>query len=334
MKSSESDGSTKVAASRAETYPLPAAMVGETVGTFLIVLLGTGAVATAVLTGALSGLLPVACVWGAAVTLAILCTAGLSGAHLNPAVSLALCLFRSPQFPRRRLPYYWAAQMIGAVLAALVIWAAFGPLLERFEGQEGLIRGGPGSERAAMIFGDYFPNPAMFGAGPDTAALMSPLLAAAVEALGTGVLVLVVFAVSDPVNRARFPAPVGPVVIGVTVTVLIAVFAPLTMAGWNPARDLGPRLVALAAGYGAVAFPGPLGGFWVYTVGPLFGAVVAGGLYQGMTAAARRPKSVCDPVGATSEKNPGRVRPGVPGRAAVTVLRVKDRDEVGRSFHG
>src|ERR687886_249098 len=156
-----------------------AALIGEALGTFLLVLFGTGSVACAVLTGALQGLWQVAVVWGFGVTLAIYCSAALSGAHLNPAVSLAFALFRSDRFPPSRLLPYWLAQMVGAVGAGLVVLAVFGPFLARFEAREGLVRGAPGSERAAMIFGEYFPNAALFGTGDDARALVSPLQAAA-----------------------------------------------------------------------------------------------------------------------------------------------------------
>src|SRR6185437_9810366 len=99
----------------------------------------------------------------------------------NPAVSLAFALLRPHAFPRARLLPYWLAQFVGAILAGLVVLAVFGSLLERFEAHEGLVRGAPGSERAAMIFGEYFPNPAVFGTGPDAAALISPVGAMLVE---------------------------------------------------------------------------------------------------------------------------------------------------------
>src|SRR5207237_5911931 len=118
-----------------------AAIVGEILGTFLMVLFGTGSVACAVLTGALQGLWQVAVVWGFGVTLAIYCSAALSGAHLNPAVSLAFALLRPDSFPRRRLLPYWLAQLAGAVVAGLVVWAVFAPFLTRFEAREGLVRG-------------------------------------------------------------------------------------------------------------------------------------------------------------------------------------------------
>jgi glycerol uptake facilitator-like aquaporin len=161
-----------------------------------------------------------------------------------------------------------------------VILAVFGSFLAHFEAKEGLIRGAPGSERAAMIFGEYFPNPAIFGTGAEVQALVSPVGAMLVEALGTGVLVFVIFALSDPDNTAA-PAPMlVPFFIGFTVAVLISLFAPVTQAGWNPARDFGPRLVALLAGFGSVAIPGPQGGFWIYIVGPLLGGPFGGLLYE------------------------------------------------------
>jgi glycerol uptake facilitator protein len=256
------------------------ALTGECLGTFLMVLFGTGSVATAVLTGALQGLWQVAVIWGFGVSLAIYCSATLSGAHLNPAVTLAVALFRRDAFPARRLVPYWLAQLVGAVGAGLVILVIWGPYLTRFEMQEGLSRGAPGSERAAMIFGQYFPNPAIFGTGADAQALTSPLEAMLVEAFGTAILVFVIFALTDPKNRVTPDPGMVPFFIGFTVAILISLFAPITQAGWNPARDLGPRLVAWAAGFGSIAIPGPRGGFWIYLVGPCLGAVVGAFLYQ------------------------------------------------------
>jgi MIP family channel proteins len=256
------------------------AVAGEFVGTFLMVLIGTGAVACAVLTGALQGLWQVAVVWGVGVTLAIYTSAALSGAHLNPAVTTAFALVRPARFPPHRVLPYVLAQLAGAVAAGCVVWAVFSPFLLRFEIQENLVRGAPGSEKAAMIFGQYFPNVAMFGTGADAAALVSPLLAALVEGFGTLLLVLVIFALTDPDNAAVPEPTLVPVFVGATVAVLIAVFAPITQAGWNPARDFGPRLVALVAGYGTIAIPGPQAGFWVYIVGPLIGGPLGGLLYE------------------------------------------------------
>jgi glycerol uptake facilitator protein len=259
---------------------LRAPLLGETLGTFLLVLFGTGSVACAVLTGALQGLWQVAVIWGFGVTIAIYCSAALSGAHLNPAVTLAFALLRGDRFPLRHVLPYCLAQMVGAILAGLTVLAVFGPFLARFEAREGLVRGTAGSERAAMVFGQYFPNPAVFGTGPDAVALVSPLAALLVEALGTAILVLVIFALTDPDNAAAPEPTLVPFFVGFTVAVLIGLFSPITQAGWNPARDLGPRIVALLAGFGSVAVPGPQSGFWIYIVGPLLGGPLGGLLYE------------------------------------------------------
>ena len=256
--------------------PLQRALAGEVLGTYLLVLFGTGSVASAVLSGAQVGLWQVAAVWGFGVTLAIYVSAGLSGAHLNPAVSLSMALLRPAQFPTRRLLPYVGAQLAGAILAGVTVAVLFGPLLRRFEVANRVVRGAAGSELSAMVFGEYFPNPAMFGTGAAARALVAPWQAALVEGFGTAVLVLVIFALTSPRNADRPGANLTPFFIGFTVAVLISLFAPLTQAGWNPARDFGPRLVAFVLGWGKVAIPGPDGGFWVYIVGPLIGGPLGG----------------------------------------------------------
>jgi len=259
--------------------PLSRACLAEAAGTFLMVLFGTGAVAAAVMTGAQSGLWQVAVVWGFGVTLAIYATAAVSGAHLNPAVTIAFALLRPASMPAQRVLPYCASQVAGAALAGLVVLLAFGSVIERFEDSNGIVRGEPGSEASAMAFGEYFPNPAIFGSDADAEALISPLGAMGIEALGTAVLVFMIFALTDPRNGAR-PQWLAPFFIGFTVAVLISLFAPLTQAGWNPARDFGPRIVAFLAGWEEIAIPGPRNGFWVYIVGPILGGTVGGFLYD------------------------------------------------------
>ena len=265
--------------------------IAEVVGTFILVLFGTGSVAAAVVTGAQVGLWQVAVVWGFGVTLAIYATASVSGAHLNPAVSLAFAALRPDEFPRRKLLPYWASQLLGGVLAGAVILVAFGPFIDRYEEENGLVRGETGSEASAMVFGEYFPNPAMFGTDGAAHELVSPLLAVSVEAFGTGILVFMIFALVDRWNLAKPGASLTPFFIGFTVAALISLFAPITQAGWNPARDFGPRIVAFLAGWDSIAIPGPRNGFWVYIIGPLVGGLVGGTAYDrllrpGMRAAA------------------------------------------------
>ena len=254
--------------------------VAELIGTWLMVFVGTSVVAAAVLTGAQAGLWQVAVVWALGVSMAIYLTGAVSGAHLNPAVSLAFAIFRRRDFPVRLLLPYWVSQMLGAILAGLSVFLVYRSFISHFEAQHGIERGDPGSQLSTMMFGEYFPNPGMVGVDEGARALVTPLGAAAVEALGTGILVLMIFALVDRRNTSLPVKYLAPVFIGLTVAMIISMLAPLTMGGWNPARDFGPRLVAFFAGWGEVAIPGPSGGFWAYIVGPLVGGPVGAAVYE------------------------------------------------------
>jgi glycerol uptake facilitator protein len=268
---------------------MPARFVAELLGTFLLVFFGCGAVHVAVLTGDLAGLGQVALVWGVAIMLANFCFGAISGAHLNPAVTIAFTCWG--KFSWSDVPAYVAGQVAGAVLAGSVLFVLFGPLLEDKERAKGVTRGENGSEITAMCYGEYYPDPGKLGKGPgpfDADAqvkhrqLVSTSAAFLAEFLGTLILGLMAFALNDDRNAATPAGRLAPVFIGLTVTVLIMVIAPLTQACFNPARDLGPRLVAFAAGWGSVAIPGPNGaGFlFVYLVAPIAGAITGGGLYS------------------------------------------------------
>ena len=254
--------------------------IAEIVGTWLMVFIGTSVVAAAVLTDAQVGLWQVAVVWALGVSMAIYLTGAVSGAHLNPAVSLAFAILRPRDFPARWLLPYWASQMLGAVLAGLTVLLLYGSFIRRFEVQNGLERGEPGSQLSTMMFGEYFPNPGIIGVDEAARALVSPLEAAAVEALGTGILVLMIFALVDRRNSSLPVKYLAPVFIGLTVAMIISMMAPLTMGGWNPARDFGPRLVSFLAGWGTMAIPGPSGGFWAYIAGPLVGGPIGAAVYE------------------------------------------------------
>ena len=243
---------------------------GEFLGTFLLVLFGTGAVAASVLFKAHVGLLQVAAVWGVGVTLAIYAMRHLSCAHLNPAVSLGMVLANRMQ--PRLLPWYVVAQLAGAVAAGAVVLALFSNPIADYEAAHQITRGAPESVQTAMMFGEYFPNPGFASAGLG----VSMGSAALAEAIGTFVLVIMVFALTEGCNVGRPGGGVAPVFIGATVTAVISVIAPLTQAGLNSARDFGPRLVAYLAGWGSVAIPGPRGGFFlVYIAAPLVGGAAA-----------------------------------------------------------
>jgi len=169
--------------------------IGELLGTFLLILFGCGSVDVTVLFNSHQGLLQIAVVWGMGVTLAIYATRHLSCAHLNPAVSVAMVL--GGRMTPKRLPVYIAAQFAGAFIAAVVLYALFSSSISTYEHTHGIVRGAPDSVRTAMIFGEYYPNP-----GAELAKV-SLLNACGAEALGTFLLVLLVFALTEGCNVGR-----------------------------------------------------------------------------------------------------------------------------------
>ena len=268
---------------------LQRALVAEFLGTFLLVFFGCGAVHAAVLTGAQSGLWQVAIVWGIAIMLAIYAVGAVSGAHINPAMTIASAVWR--KFPKAHVVPYIGAQLAGAFIAAAALFILFEPHIAAKEASKGVVRGQPGSEITAMCYGEYYPAPGSLGDGdgpysPEAHAKlksrMSQGRAFLAEVLGTMILAFVVFAVTDGRNPGSPASGTAPVFIGLTVAVLISVIAPLTQACFNPARDFGPRVFASLAGWGSIALPGfnDLGWLTVYILAPIIGAVLGGGLYD------------------------------------------------------
>lgn len=268
---------------------VPRAMIAEFLGTFLLIFFGCGAVHASVLTGAQSGLWQVAIVWGVAIMLAIYSVGSVSGAHINPAMTIASMVWRG--FPKSRVLPYIAAQLAGAFIAAAALFVLFEPHISAKESAKGVTRGQAGSEMTAMCYGEYYPAPGSLGDGdgtysPESHAIlksrMSQGRAFLAELLGTTILAFVVFAVTDNRNGGSPASGTAPIFIGLTVSALISVIAPLTQACFNPARDFGPRLFAYIAGWGSIALPGfsDLGWLTVYIIAPITGAVLGGGLYD------------------------------------------------------
>lgn len=270
---------SKAAAPPSNAPRLGPACAGEFMGTFILVFFGVGAVNAAVLTGAQAGLWQVAVVWAIGVSLGIYSTAALSGAHINPAITLMAAVY--DRFPIRLVIPYWIAQVAGAAVASLVLYAMFSEAIIEFERQKGLLRGGPGSELSAMVFGEYFPNPAVYGTAEDAWRVISREGAFIAEVIGTAMLAFIVSAVTSEKNSARPSPAMVAIVIGVGVAAIISVIAPLTQAALNPARDFGPRLVSFYLGWGEIAIPGPRNGWLiVYIAGPMLGALIGGGIHR------------------------------------------------------
>jgi glycerol uptake facilitator protein len=248
--------------------------LGELVGTFILVFFGCGSVAVTVLFSSHSGLFQVAAIWGIGVALAIYATRHISCAHLNPAVSIAMVI--SGRMYARKLPSYLLGQFSGAFFAAAILYLLFSGAITHYENIHEIIRGSQDSIRTAMIFGEFYPNPGLGSAVPITT--MNAFLA---EMVGTFALVFLIFSLTDGCNVGRPDDSLSPLFIGLSITIIISVIAPLTQAGLNPARDLSPRMFAYLAGWREAAFPDSHWGFLtVYVLGPITGGILAALLFE------------------------------------------------------
>lgn len=241
--------------------------IGESLGTFLLVLFGCGSLAVSILFDAYHGIMQIAMAWGLGVTLAIYLTRHLSCAHLNPAVTIAMVLGK--RMLLKKLPVYLIAQFAGALLGGLAVYLLFAPTIASYESLHHIIRGTAESVQTGRMFGEYY---SVTGG----VAVVSMPLAIGVETFGTFILLLMIFALTEGCNVGRPDDAIAPLFIGLTVSSVICLIGPLTQAGLNPARDFGPRVIAWIAGWGGASFPDQTGGFFfVYMLGPVIGGMLA-----------------------------------------------------------
>ena len=252
--------------------------LAEFLGTLVLIAFGTGVVAVAVAGLPQSGRgtapfvaggdwLLITFGWAAAVTLGVYVAGGVSGAHLNPAVTVALALRRG--FPWRHVLPYSLAQTAGAFAGAALTYVTYADAIGALERAQGLVRG---TAESAATAGIFMTGPAPYYNG----ALLGPLVD---QVVGTALLVLVIFAITDERNQPP-KGNLAPLVVGLLVAAIGMSFGPNAGYAINPARDLGPRLLAAVAGWGSAAFPGAGGYFWVPIVGPIVGAVLGAIAYD------------------------------------------------------
>jgi glycerol uptake facilitator protein len=253
--------------------------IGETIGTAILILLGGGVCAAVTLKASKArnaGWLAITFGWGFAVLTAVYTSAPLSGAHLNPAVTLALAI-KDGEW--KNVPVYWAGQLIGAAIGAALVWVTYyGQFQAHLTDRE--IVGGPGAQDTtakAVEAQEKGAGPVLgiFSTGPEIRNAVQNL---ATEIIGTVVLVLAIL--TQGLNNEGN----GLGTLGALITALVVVSIGLSLVGptgyaINPARDLGPRIV-----HALLPLPNKGGSDWSYAwipvVGPLIGGAIAAGLYN------------------------------------------------------
>ncbi|MCK5780539.1 MAG: aquaporin family protein [Psychrilyobacter sp.] len=253
--------------------------LSEFLGTAILIFFGVGCVAALVVAGVSMGQWEISIIWGLGVTIAIYVTAGVSGAHLNPAVTLALMTRRG--FEKSKVIPYIVSQFLGAFSAAALVYFLYRHLFVAYDKVHGITRGTVESLSTAGIFSTY-PN-----------VHIDNFQAFVVELVITAVLMMTILAVGDDNNGA----PKGhssAILVGVVIAVIGGSMGPLTGFAMNPARDFGPKTFAFLAGWGKVAYTGGLANpyFWVPILGPIVGAQLGALLYDGVITK-NLPKMVC-----------------------------------------
>src|SRR5690606_6819808 len=249
-------------AERLKSRGMLAELAAEFAGTLILILFGVGVVAQVVAGGAALGDHDsIAWGWGLGVVFGVYTAARISGAHINPAVTVALAVFKG--FPWRKVIPYSLAQVAGAFVAALLV---------RWNYTEVLHAADPGlTIKTQFVFSTLPGNGTLpvetWGAFRD-------------QIIGTAILLFLILVVTDVQTTAPL-ANLAPFIIGLIVVAIGMAWG--TNAGYaiNPARDFGPRLASWLTGY-ETAWRDQYGAlyFWVPILGPLIGGVIGAGLYQ------------------------------------------------------
>lgn len=238
--------------------PLLREIMAEFLGTFILVIFGDGCVAQSKLTGGANGdFLSINWGWAVGVMMGILVAGGVSGAHLNPAVSLAMaCVGRLPFI---KVAFYWLAQYLGAFAAAACVLGVYSEAIN--EVSNGTLTMSDGDPGLAGIFATYPANYLSIGGGLGD------------QILGTMLLLLCVCAITDKKNT-QVPSSLVPLYVGFTILGIGVCFGANCGYAINPARDLAPRLLSLIAGWDQAFSYNNFEWFWIPIVGPHIGAIL------------------------------------------------------------
>ena len=241
---------------------LVAELIAEYIGTLVLILFGTGVVAMVKLFGhdapgeiVNGGFTNITIAWGLGVTMGIYVAGKISGAHLNPAVTITLAAFRG--FGWARVIPYCIAQTAGAFTAAAIVFLNYQPAFLKTD---------PGLDHTAGIFTTFPAFPSVVSAGFID------------QVVGTALLLLLIFAITDERNQNH--ANLAPVLIGLVVVGIGMAFGGMHGYAINPARDFGPRLFTVVAGFKNNGLTDGSGVFWVPILGPILGGLIGGFVYD------------------------------------------------------
>jgi glycerol uptake facilitator protein len=240
--------------------PLIGELAAEFAGTMILILFGVGVVAQVVTgEGGLGDHDSIAWGWGLGVTLGVYTAARLSGAHLNPAVTIALAAFKG--FSWSKVLPYSLAQTAGAFVAALIVRVTYADLIGRVD-----------PEHTIATQGIFSTLP---GNGVEGTPVSIPT-AFLDQVIGTAILVFVIFALTTAWNNPPL-ANVGPLIVGLLVVAIGMAWGANAGYAINPARDFGPRLASLITGYGdAMSDQNGDLYFWLPIVAPIIGGLLGG----------------------------------------------------------
>ena len=238
-------------------------LAAEFFGTLILILFGNGVVAMVVLFGhglpgeiVNGGYTNITLGWGLAVTMGVYVAGKISGAHINPAVTLAVAVFRG--FSWKKVVPYWIAQTAGAFVAAAIVYWNYRPQFHLVD---------PGLDHTAGVFTTFPAFPMQLSAG-----LLD-------QTIGTALLLFMILAITDERNQVP-GANLTPVLIGAIVVAIGMGFGGLHGFAINPARDFGPRLFTVAAGFKNNGLTDGGFVFWVPIVGPLLGGIIGAAAYD------------------------------------------------------
>ncbi|MCU1262099.1 MAG: family channel protein [Bryobacterales bacterium] len=243
------------------------ALVAEFFGTLVLMMFGTGVVAMTVLFGkglpgeiVNGGYTNITIAWGLGVTMGIYVANRESGAHLNPAVTISLALFRD--FPWRKVVPYIAAQTLGAFCASALVFWNYRPAFGAFD---------PGLTHTAGIFTTFPAFPAQ------------PMAGLLDQIIGTALLMFLILAIGEQVKD------LGPILVGLVVVAIGMAFGGMHGYAINPARDFGPRLFTVVAGFKNNGLTDGALVFWVPIVGPIVGGILGSAAWEFTLSTRRRP---------------------------------------------